>query len=92
MDNLGNINAKEGYDPCARCGCKYWENDHCIDCNMSVERSKIVWHGRAFQFGNEIWLNVQLTNLSARLGFTEAVHNLDVVTTTEKYRAKGWIV
>ena len=28
---LGNIHADSGCDRC-RCGCKYWENDRCIDC------------------------------------------------------------
>lgn len=39
MDNLGNINASEGVDRC-ECGCKYWENDRCVDCGTGVE---IVW-------------------------------------------------
>lgn len=34
-DVHGNRVAREGYDRCA-CGCKYWENDRCVDCNASV--------------------------------------------------------
>jgi hypothetical protein len=34
-DQHGNRIAKEGVDRCA-CGCKYWENDHCIDCGEPV--------------------------------------------------------
>jgi len=33
--NLGNRYAEEGVDLCD-CGCKYWENDRCIDCNTHV--------------------------------------------------------
>lgn len=32
--SLGNWNAEEGCDKCA-CGCKYWENDTCIDCGSA---------------------------------------------------------
>jgi len=35
----GNTIAREGYDRCD-CGCKYWEQDKCIDCGfhlLSVE-------------------------------------------------------
>lgn len=31
MFDLGNVLAEEGCTRCA-CGCKYWENDTCIDC------------------------------------------------------------
>ena len=91
MDTLGNINAEEGVTRCV-CGCKYWENDHCASCGISVELSQIRGMGQVLQYAQEIWLNVQLTGLCARLGFDRPVHNLDVVTTTEKYRAKGWII
>jgi hypothetical protein len=30
-DKHGNVLAQEGCSRCA-CGCKYWENDVCIDC------------------------------------------------------------
>lgn len=30
-DRLGNQFAEEGCDRCT-CGCKYWENDRCVDC------------------------------------------------------------
>ena len=39
MDKHGNINAAEGCDRCV-CGCKYWENDKCIDCGRMVEVAK----------------------------------------------------
>jgi hypothetical protein len=29
--DLGNLVRQEGADRCI-CGCKYWENDRCIDC------------------------------------------------------------
>ena len=35
MDANGNEHAKAGADLCV-CGCKYWENDRCIDCNLSI--------------------------------------------------------
>jgi hypothetical protein len=38
MDKHGNAVAKEGQDRCA-CGCKYWENDRCIDCGRVWEVS-----------------------------------------------------
>lgn len=31
MDKNGNTLRTEGVDRCY-CGCKYWENDRCIDC------------------------------------------------------------
>lgn len=31
MDKHGNVLAQEGCTRC-ECGCKYWENDTCIDC------------------------------------------------------------
>lgn len=34
-DRHGNMGAKEGCDRCA-CGCKYWENDRCIDCGAHI--------------------------------------------------------
>ena len=37
-DKLGNVEAQEGCDRCS-CGCKYWENDRCIDCGKSVEKA-----------------------------------------------------
>jgi hypothetical protein len=30
--DLNNRVRLEGCDRCLNCGCKYWENDHCIDC------------------------------------------------------------
>lgn len=34
-DRLGNVVAQEGCDFCF-CGCKYWENDKCVDCGTKV--------------------------------------------------------
>jgi hypothetical protein len=36
---LGNKVAQEGVDRCA-CGCKYWENDRCIDCGTHVSQAR----------------------------------------------------
>lgn len=33
-DVHGNRVRREGCDRCA-CGCKYWENDRCIDCGST---------------------------------------------------------
>ena len=33
---LNNRIAEEGCDRCF-CGCKYWENDRCIDCGQGIE-------------------------------------------------------
>lgn len=53
-DNHGNVIAREGATRCA-CGCKYWENDRCIDCgdkprcecgnplNQDNDESKCDW-------------------------------------------------
>lgn len=60
---------------------------------MNVDES-IEWiRQRAGQakFMNEVWLNVQLTTWEASMGFTESVHTLDLITTTNKYRAMGVI-
>jgi hypothetical protein len=32
----GNVVARSGYDRCD-CGCKYWEQDRCIDCGFHLE-------------------------------------------------------
>ena len=34
-DHLGNTMALEGCDRCF-CGCKYWENDRCVDCGLHI--------------------------------------------------------
>jgi hypothetical protein len=33
-DEHGNRVRREGVDRCW-CGCKYWENDRCIDCGAT---------------------------------------------------------
>lgn len=35
MDKHGNAIAVEGCTRC-ECGCKYWENDHCVDCDAAA--------------------------------------------------------
>ena len=35
-DEHGNTVAREGCSRCD-CGCKYWENDRCIDCGAKYE-------------------------------------------------------
>ena len=35
-DQHGNRVAEEGVTRCL-CGCKYWENDVCIDCGMDAD-------------------------------------------------------
>lgn len=38
-DKHGNKVAREGCDRCY-CGSKYWEDDHCIDCGISIQEVK----------------------------------------------------
>lgn len=38
--NLNNTIAREGADFCY-CGCKYWENDRCIDCGSHIDEVTI---------------------------------------------------
>jgi hypothetical protein len=35
--DLNNTIAQEGCDRCV-CGCKYWENDRCIDCGTHINQ------------------------------------------------------
>ena len=37
-DVHGNMVAREGCTRCF-CGCKYWENDKCIDCGEDATRA-----------------------------------------------------
>ena len=60
-----------------------------MDVNESIEW--IRQRAGQAKFMNEVWLNVQLTTWEASMGFTESAHTLDLVTTTEKYRAMGVI-
>ena len=44
---LGNTNARSGLVRCA-CGCKYWEDDRCIDCDYVLHLEDMVpseWGG-----------------------------------------------
>lgn len=36
VDKFGNAEAREGCDRCY-CGCKFWEDDACIDCGTTIE-------------------------------------------------------
>ena len=40
-DDHGNLVARENIDRC-HCGCKYWENDHCCDCDSHVSAAVSV--------------------------------------------------
>lgn len=60
-----------------------------MDANESIEW--IRQQAGQSRYMSEVWLNVQLTTWEASMGFTESVHTLDLVTTTEKYRAMGVI-
>jgi hypothetical protein len=37
-DKHGNLIAREGCDICG-CGCKYWEDDTCVDCGTHVKHA-----------------------------------------------------
>ena len=37
--DLGNKTAESGCDRCD-CGCKYWENDKCVDCGTKHDPEK----------------------------------------------------
>ena len=54
---------------------------------MDTEIQRLADQSR---FMLEVWLNVQLTTWQDSMGLTEG-HSLDLVTTTEKYRAMGVI-
>jgi hypothetical protein len=90
IDGFGNINADEGCTRCV-CGCKYWENDYCVSCGISVERSFIIETARASRFLFEMWLNVQVSTMTYYdLGWTDYVPAVgDAVEIHEKYRALG---
>lgn len=90
MDQFGNINAGEGCDRCHRCGTKYWEFDACAACGLLWEISEVRKVADVSRYMLEVSLNVMLTSLCHTLGM-EAVHSLDLVDTTNKYRAMGVI-
>lgn len=62
MDKHGNINAAEGQDRC-QCGCKYWENDKCIDCGTLIEIAKIRSLANESRFLLDMSLNVQVSSM-----------------------------
>jgi hypothetical protein len=37
--SLNNTTASEGASRC-ECGCKYWENDRCVDCGTRHDRDR----------------------------------------------------
>lgn len=91
IDRHGNINAQEGVDRC-QCGCKYWENDKCIDCGTLIEIVKIRRLADVSRFGNEIKLNVIVTTMvHYNYGWTDFACTMDVVDIHAKYRRMGVI-
>lgn len=40
-DIHGNLVALEGVDRCY-CGCKYWENDRCVDCGEKFDPRNLL--------------------------------------------------
>ena len=93
MDNLENINAEEGLTHC-QCGCKYWENDRCIDCGTLVEIVKIRYAAFAARYLNKVWLNSKAASMTYYdLGWTDytpAVGDLNDINALA--REKGWIL
>lgn len=62
QDKHGNVVAQEGITLCV-CGCKYWENDKCIDCGMTPERLWIIQHAQDSKTGQQMWLNMAITTM-----------------------------
>jgi len=90
-DGHGNINAREGMDRC-QCGCKYWEDDRCIDCGTLIEIVKIRQLANQARFMNEVKLNVLLATMTHYdLPWVEfpPITGLEVIT--DKYRRLGVI-
>lgn len=61
--------------------------DWTVDDHIEWMRNK----AGSLRYANEIWLNVKLSTWEHSMGFTKSVHTLDLDTTTEKYRALGFI-
>ncbi len=62
QDQHGNVVAEEGLTTCV-CGCKYWENDKCIDCGMTPERLWIIQSGERHRVMQRMQLNVAFTTM-----------------------------
>lgn len=91
MDKHGNINAAEGCDRCV-CGCKYWENDKCVDCGTLIEIAKIHDLADRVRLGNEIKLNVMFTTMTHYdLPWLTDAPITDLVDIMSKYREAGVI-
>lgn len=60
-----------------------------MDLNDSIKF--IRQQANQARYMNEVKLNVMLTTWEASMGFTKSVHTLDLITTTNKYRAMGVI-
>ena len=91
MDKHGNINATEGVDRCV-CGCKYWENDKCIDCGTLIEIVKIRRQANALRYMNEVKLNVMFTTMvHYDLPWLRDAPITDLVDITAIHRALGHI-
>ena len=87
----GNINAVEGVDLCV-CGCKYWENDKCIDCGLLIEQVKNRRMAERGRYMLEVSLNVQITTMvHYRLPWLKDAPITDLVDITSKYRELGII-
>lgn len=69
---LGNVNATDGLDRCY-CGSKYWQDDHCIDCGIGVERNSLRQYGDDNLRHAQLLLLWSLDVLRIRLGMVEVV-------------------
>lgn len=61
-DRHGNVVAQEGTLVC-QCGCKYWENDKCIDCGMTPERLWIIQNAGYDRLMQQMNLNIAVTTM-----------------------------
>lgn len=89
-DQFNNVVAEEGFTICI-CGCKYWENDKCIDCGMTPERLWIIQHAEAIRIMQKMRLNTMFTSMlyydlpwlnvtvSDALDVTNVIADLDAV-------------
>lgn len=76
-DQHGNVVAEEGVTRCV-CGCKYWENDKCVDCGMTPERLWIIQSGERYRAMQRISLNIKwATMLHYDLPYIKDVHLSD---------------
>ena len=62
QDQHGNVVAEEGLTLCT-CGCKYWENDKCIDCGMTPERLWIIQSAQNQRLLMDFQINTAFTTM-----------------------------